>query len=51
MRPSDSVYRPSDIVAWAKYWNCAQQQVCDAAGCTGVMAVDMQDWIKLNVAL
>ncbi len=49
-RPSGSVYNSSDIVAWAKYWNCTQQEVRDAARSSGVMVVDMQDWIKRNVA-
>jgi len=49
-RPTESVYRSSDILAWAKYWGCTQQEVRDAARSSGVMIVDMQDWIKLNVA-
>jgi hypothetical protein len=49
-RPSGSVYKSSDILAWAKYWDCTQQEVRDAARSSGVMVVDMQDWIKLNVA-
>jgi hypothetical protein len=49
-RPSGSVYKSSDILAWAKYWDCTQQEVRDAARYSGVMVVDMQDWINLNVA-
>ena len=49
-RPSGSVYKSADIFAWAKYWDCTQQEVRDAARGSGVMVVDMQDWIDLNVA-
>ncbi len=49
-RPSGSVYRPSDIGDWAKYFDCTQQEVRDAVIYSGVMVVDIKDWIKRNVA-
>jgi hypothetical protein len=49
-RPSGSVYKSADVIAWAKYWDCTQQEVHAAARHSGVMLVDMHDWIKLNVA-
>lgn len=49
-RPSGSVYRPSDIVNWAKYFDCTQQEVRDAVISSGIMVVDIKDWIKRNVA-
>jgi hypothetical protein len=49
-RPPGTRYRPSDMHAWAKYWDCSPQEVRDAAKVSGPMLVDMQDWIRLNVA-
>lgn len=49
-RPLGSIYRRSDIFAWAKYWHCTQQEVRDAARVAGPMIVDIQDWITINVA-
>jgi hypothetical protein len=49
-RPSGNIYRPSDIRAWAKYWDCTQREVRDAARISGARIVDIQDWIKMNVA-
>jgi hypothetical protein len=49
-RPPGDIYRVSDIRAWAKYWDCTQREVRDAAKISGVMIVDIQDWIKINVA-
>jgi hypothetical protein len=50
LRPTVSVYKSSDIIAWAKYWDCTQQDVRDARKHSGAMVVDMQDWIHINVA-
>ncbi len=49
-RPSGSVFRPSDIDDWAKYLDCTPQEVRDAVNSSGVMVVDIEDWIKRNVA-
>jgi hypothetical protein len=49
-RPPGSVYRSSDIRTWAKYFNCTQQEVRDAAKVSGHMVVDIQDWVRINVA-
>lgn len=51
LRPPGNIYRPSDIRAWAKYWDCTQQEVRDAAKVSGVMVVDIQDWLKINACV
>jgi hypothetical protein len=35
----------------AKYWGCTQQNVRDAVKISGVMVKDVDDWLKLNVAV
>jgi hypothetical protein len=49
-RPSGNIYRSSDIGEWSKYFDCTQQEVRDAVNSSGVMVVDIEDWIKRNVA-
>jgi hypothetical protein len=49
-RPSGNIYRSSDIGLWAKYFDCSQQEVHDAVHSSGVMVVDIEDWIERNVA-
>jgi Protein of unknown function (DUF3606) len=47
--PLVNVHRPSELRAWAKYWRCTQQDIRDAVRTSGVMAVDVQDWLRINV--
>lgn len=49
-RPLGSVYRPADIGDWAKYFDCTQQEVRNAVTSSGVMVIDIKDWIKRNMA-
>jgi len=44
-----SIYKASELRAWANYWGCTQQYVRDAVKTSGVMAEDVQDWLKINV--
>jgi hypothetical protein len=44
-----SINKPSELRAWAKYWNCTQQDIRDAVHASGVMVEDVQDWLKINV--
>jgi hypothetical protein len=44
-----NIYKPSEIRAWANYWGCTQQDIRDAVNTSGVMAVDVHDWLKINV--
>ena len=48
-RPLGSIYKQSELRAWAKYWNCSQQNIRDAAKVSGAMVVDIQDWLTVNV--
>jgi hypothetical protein len=43
------IHKRSELRAWAKYWDCAQQDIRDAVRTSGVMAEDVQDWLKINV--
>ena len=45
-----NVRRPSELRAWAKYWGCSQRDIREAVKVSGVMVVDVQDWLRLNVA-
>lgn len=43
------IHKPFELRAWANYWGCTQQDVRDAVRISGVMVVDVQDWLKRNV--
>jgi hypothetical protein len=47
--PLVNINKPSELRAWARYWGCTQQDVRDAVEIDGVMAEDVQHWIKINV--
>jgi Protein of unknown function (DUF3606) len=47
-RRTVDVNKQSELRAWAKYWGCAQRDVRDAVKVNGVMAVDVQDWLRIN---
>ncbi|HUQ75916.1 MAG TPA: DUF3606 domain-containing protein [Burkholderiales bacterium] len=44
-----NVNKLSELRAWAKYWNCTQQDVRDAVKISGVAVEDVQDWLRINV--
>ena len=46
-----NIYKPSELRAWAKYWGCTEQNVRDAVKISGVMVMDVHDWLKVNVVL
>ena len=46
-----NIYKPSELRAWAKYWGCTEQNVRDAVKISGVMVMDVDDWLKVNVVL
>jgi Protein of unknown function (DUF3606) len=43
------VNSPAELRAWARYWRCSQRDIRDAVHSAGVMVVDVQDWLKVNV--
>lgn len=43
------IHKPSELRAWANYWDCTQQDIRDAVKTSGVMVEDVQDWLKINV--
>jgi len=43
------VNRLRELRAWARYWGCSQRDIRDAVHSAGVMVVDVQDWLKVNV--
>ncbi len=45
-----NVRRPAELRAWAKYWGCSQRDIREAVKVSGIMVVDVQDWLRLNVA-
>ena len=49
-RPRGNVYKPADLRGWANYWDCSPGEIRDAVRISGPMIVDIQDWLKLNVA-
>jgi hypothetical protein len=46
-----NVHKPSELLAWANYWGCTQQNVRDAVKISGVMFEDVEDWLEINVVL
>ena len=40
---------PAELRAWARYWRCSQRDIRDAVHAAGVMVVDVQDWLNVNV--
>jgi hypothetical protein len=46
-----NVHKPSELLAWANYWGCTQQNVRDAVKISGVMVEDVEDWLEINVVL
>lgn len=40
-----NVHKPSELLAWANYWGCTQQNVRDAVKFSGVMVEDVEDWL------
>ena len=44
-----NINKPSELRAWAKYWDCTQQDIRDAVHASGVMVEDVRDWLKINV--
>jgi hypothetical protein len=44
-----NIHNPSALRAWAKYWDCSQQDIRDAVKTSGVMVEDVHDWVKRNV--
>ena len=45
-----NIYNSAELRAWAKYWGCTQQDIRDAVRTAGVMVMDVQDWLEINVA-
>jgi len=43
------IHNSAELRAWAKYWGCTQQDIRDAVHTAGVMVMDAQDWLKINV--
>jgi hypothetical protein len=48
-RPMGKIYESSKLREWAKYWDCRQRDVRDAAKMSGRMVVDIQNWLRVNV--
>jgi hypothetical protein len=46
-----NVHKPTELLAWANYWGCTQQNVRDAVKISGVMVEDVEDWLEINVVL
>lgn len=46
-----NVRKPTELLAWANYWGCTQQNVRDAVKISGVMVDDVEDWLEINVVL
>ena len=44
-----NVHKPTELLAWANYWGCTQQNVRDAVKISGVMVEDVEDWVEINV--
>ena len=43
-----NVRKPAELRAWATYWNCSQRDIRDAVHTSGIMVVDVADWLKVN---
>jgi hypothetical protein len=48
-RPRVNVRKPAELRAWARHWGCTQQNIRDAVKSSGVMAADVQDWLRINL--
>jgi hypothetical protein len=46
-----NVHKPTEVLAWANYWGCTQQNVRDAVKISGAMVEDVEDWLEINVVL
>jgi hypothetical protein len=44
-----NIHKQSALRAWAKYWNCSQQDILEAVKTSGIMVEDVHDWVKRNV--
>ena len=44
-----NIRKPSELRAWAKYWDCSQQNIRDAVHSSGVMVADVKHWLRINV--
>ena len=44
-----NIKKPAELRAWAKYWDCTQQDVRDAVRVSGIVVEDVQDWLRINV--
>ena len=43
-----NVTESSDLRHWAKHWRCAQADIFEAVKAVGVMAKDVEAWLRRN---